>query len=186
MSDYMVEETSGPVAAQYRGVVVAIHWISALLIVAQIWFGLVFEDYARGTPERAFYFEWHKTLGVLILLLAIVRLGVRLFDPPPPYPQDFPRWERMVAVWSHRALYFLMIALPLTGLMIVSKGGATTELVGGYEFPTIPLPAIGEAHEYLAYGMIGLLGLHVVAALYNQFVAGGEVVERMPPFGRKD
>ena len=186
MSDYMVNESSGPLAIKYRGVVVAIHWLSAALIVTQIWFGLVFEDYPRGSDLRTFYFGWHKTLGVIVLLLAIVRLAIRLFDPPPPYPQDFPRKERLFAVWSHRLLYFLMIALPLTGLMAVSKGGATTKLVGGYEFPTIPLPALGEAHEILAYAMIGLLVIHVVAALKNQFVTGGEVAERMWPFGVKD
>ena len=186
MSDYMVEESSGPLAMKYRGVVVAIHWLSAALILAQIWFGFVFDDYPRGSELRSFYFDWHKTLGVAVLLLAIVRLGVRLFDPPPPYPQDFPRWERLFAVWSHRLFYFLIIALPLTGLMLVSKGGPTTELKWGYEFPTIPLPALGEAHEVLAYAICGLLVIHILAALKNQFVTGGEVAERMWPFGIKN
>ncbi len=182
MSDYMVEELSGPMAVRYRGLVVAIHWLSAALVLGQIWLGFTFADLPKGSAERTFYFEWHKTVGVVILLLAIVRLGMRLMNPPPPYPQDFPRWERAVAVWTHRLFYFLIIALPLTGLAAVSKGGSMTKLVGGLQFPTVPVPALGGVHEVLAWGMIVLLGLHILAALKNQFITGGVVAGRMPPF----
>ena len=75
-----------------------------------------------------------------ILLLALIRLAVRLINPPPPYPDELAKWERAFAVWTHRSFYFLLIALPLTGLAAVSKGGPSTELVGGLEVPTIPMP----------------------------------------------
>ncbi len=182
MSDYMIEETSGPVAVRYRSIVVAIHWLAAALIIAQIWLGLTFEEYPRGSDTRTMLFTWHKTVGVAVLLLGVIRLGVRLVNPPPPYPQDFPKWERAVAVWTHRLLYFFMIALPLTGLAAVSKRGPMTELVGGMQFPTLPFPGLGEAHEVLAIAMIGLLIVHILAALKNQFVTGGVVAGRMPPF----
>jgi cytochrome b561 len=182
MGDYMIEESSGPVAVRYRGIVVAIHWLAALLIIAQVWLGFTFGEFERGSPERAFYFEWHKTVGVVILLLGLLRLGVRLVNPPPPYPQDFPMWERAVAVWTHRLFYFLIIALPLSGLAAVSKGGPLTKLVGGLQFPTVPLAGLGETHEVLAFAMIGLFVIHVLAALKNQFVTGGVVAGRMPPF----
>ena len=182
MSDYMIEETSGPVAVRYRGIVVAIHWTAAALILAQIWLGVSFGDYPRGSEMRTLLFNWHKTVGVAVLLLGVLRLGVRLVNPPPPYPQDFPKWERAVAVWTHRLFYVLIIGLPLTGLAAVSKGGAMTDLVGGLRFPTVPVPALGETHEPLAFAMIGLLILHVLAALKNQFITGGVVAGRMPPF----
>lgn len=182
MSDYMIEETSGPVAVRYRGIVVAIHWTAAALILAQIWLGFSFGDYPRGSEMRTLLFNWHKTVGVAVLLLGVLRLGVRLVNPPPPYPQDFPKWERAVAVWTHRLFYVLIIGLPLTGLAAVSKGGAMTDLVGGLRFPTVPVPALGETHEPLAFAMIGLLILHVLAALKNQFITGGVVAGRMPPF----
>ena len=60
-------------------------------------------------------FAWHKTIGALILVLALVRLAYRLKNPPPPFPPELPRWERIAAVWNHRAFYFLLIVLPLTG-----------------------------------------------------------------------
>ena len=184
MADYMVEETSGARAIRYGNLAVAIHWLSAALILTQVYLGFAFSSFPKGTPERAELFTWHKTVGVVILLLALTRLAVRLIDAPPPYPADFPKWERRVAVWTHRIFYFLIIALPLTGLAAVSKGAKSgfTELLGGTWFPVVPIPALGGAHEPLVFATIGLLVIHVLAALKNQFVNRGPVADRMPPF----
>ena len=188
MPDYMVQETSGTRAIRYASLVVAIHWLSAALILTQIWLGFAFGNFPKGSAERAELFTAHKTVGVVILLLALARLAVRLIDAPPPYPDSFPKWERRVAVWSHRTFYFLMIALPLTGLAAVSKRavGGWTELAGGTWFPVVPFPGLGGVHEPLAFAMIGLLVVHVLAALKNRFLAGGPVAGRMPPFQATD
>ena len=183
MSDYMIEETTGRQAVRYKSIVVWIHWITALFVLAQIFIGLKFADMPKG-PERLDLFAWHKTVGVIILLLALIRLSVRLMNPPPPYPADFPKWERAVAVWSHRLFYFLIIALPLTGLAAVSKKavGGMTDLQGGLKFPVVPVPALGGVHELLAWSLIALLVIHVGAALKNQFFSKTDVADRMPPF----
>ncbi|QIK96492.1 cytochrome b [Sphingomonas sp. HDW15A] len=187
MSDYMVSESSGPAAIRYRSTVVWIHWITATLLIAQVVLGFYFSDLPRG-PDRMEVFAWHKTLGAIILLLAFARLGVRLVNPPPPYPQDFPRWERAMAVWNHRIFYILLIALPLTGLLAVS-GRAEDDWVAlkfGLALPAIPgVPKeneFGDVHEVLVFITIGLLVLHVGAALKNQFADRGPVASRMPPF----
>ncbi len=187
MADYMVEETSGSRAIRYSNLAVAIHWLSAALILTQIYLGFAFGNFPKGSAERAELFTAHKTVGVVILLLALTRLAVRLIDAPPPYPADFPKWERRVAVWTHRAFYFFMIAMPLTGLAAVSERakGGLTELAGGTWFPVVPIPSLGEIHEPLAFAMIALLVLHVLAALKNQFLTGGPVADRMPPFRSK-
>lgn len=184
MSDYMVVETSGRRAIRYAPIVIAIHWLSAALILTQIWLGFAFSDAPKGSLERTELFAWHKTVGVTILLLALARLAVRLIEAPPPYPEDLPKWERAVAVWSHRLLYVLIIGLPLTGLAAVSKRavGGMTDLVWGMRFPVLPIPGIGESHEVLAFSLIGLLVIHVAAALKNQFINRGPVADRMPPF----
>jgi len=188
MSDYMVSETSGPVAFRYRKIVMWIHWITAILVIMQVYIGFTFHDMPRGTPERAFVFGWHKTWGALILVLALARLSVRLMNPPPPYPADFPRWRRFIAVWSHRLFYFLLIALPLTGLAAVSgrAEGGWVDLQLGLKLPAIPGIAkeneFGEVHEVLVWTTLGLLAIHVAAALWNQFVDKGPVAGRMWPF----
>src|SRR5688500_9758186 len=139
MSDYMVEETTGRAVVRYKPVVVLIHWLTAALIVWQVYLGFTFHEMPRG-PARMEMFTWHKTVGATILVLALLRLAVRLLSPPPPFPVDLPKWERFFAVWNHRIFYFLIIALPLTGLIAVSGGAdsATTSLVGGIPLPLVP------------------------------------------------
>jgi len=187
MADYMVEESSGLRAVRYRSIVVWIHWITALAVIAQVVLGVTFSDMPRG-PERMEVFTWHKTLGATILLLALLRLAVRLMNPPPPYPSDFPKWERFLAVWNHRLFYILLIALPLTGLAAVSGRAedGTVPLLWGLSLPAIPgIPEeneFGDAHEVLVLVTLALVALHVSAALYNQFGSRTEVADRMPPF----
>ena len=188
MSDYMVSESTGPRAVRYRRVVMWIHWITALLVIVQVYIGFTFHDLPRGSEERAFLFGWHKTWGALILLLALVRLAIRLINPPPPYPSDYPKWQRFVAVWNHRLFYFLLVALPLTGLAAVSghakDGWVPLQL--GLKLPAIPGIApdneFHEVHETLVWVTIALFVLHVSAALYNQFLSSTNVADRMWPF----
>ena len=188
MSEYKVEGSSGPDGARYRRVVMWIHWITAILLIMQVYIGFVFHDLPRGSEERAFVFGWHKTWGVLILLLALARLGVRLMNPPPPYPSDFPGWRRLIARWTHRLFYLLLIALPLTGLAAVSGRAESgwVELQLGLQAPAIPgIPKendLGDVHEALVWVTLALLAVHVTAALWNQFVDKGPVAGRMWPF----
>ena len=181
--DGMVDANSGNVPVRYSGLVVAIHWISAMLIVSQIIIGLKFADMPKG-PDKFALFDWHKTIGVVILLLAVTWLIVRLTHRPPPFPADFPRWERAAAVWNHRLFYFLMLALPITGLAMISDHAVNgmTQLKFGIPFPVIPIAVPDEAHSLLAWAWIGLLVLHVLAALKQQFIDRTIVADRMPPF----
>ena len=133
-------------------------------------------------------FAVHKLLGALILVLALVRLAVRLMNPPPPYPSDFPKWERFIAVWNHRLFYFMLIALPLTGLAAVSGRAVdgSVPLMFGLSLPAIPgIPKeneFGDIHEILVWTTLALVVIHVSAALYNQFASSTNVADRMPPF----
>lgn len=187
MSDYMVQETTGRAVVRYRPIVVWIHWITALLLVTQVYVGFTFHDMPRG-PERGEWFTWHKTIGATILLLALLRLGVRLINPPPPFPVDLPKWERFFAVWNHRIFYFLIIALPLTGLAAVSGRAedGTVPLLWGLSLPAIPgIPEendFGGVHEVLVWVTLALLVIHVTAALKHQFFLPNRVAGRMPPF----
>lgn len=181
---------------RYNNVAAAIHWITAALVLLQIYVGFTFHGMERG-PARGEWFTWHKTIGATILILALVRLAWRLTHKPPPFPPELPAWERHAAVWNHRAFYFLLIALPLTGLAAVSGGadGATTALAGGIPLPLIPglSEAAGDAsgtiHEWLVKITIALLVLHVAAALKHQFIDNrhiGRTAGRMPPFQPRD
>ena len=171
------------------------HWLIVALLVTQVVLGFAFAEFLpRGTPQRMEVLTWHKTLGATILVLTLVRLGYRLKNPPPPYPDDMPAWRRHAGVWTHRLLYFLMIALPLTGLIAVSgrAKGWFTPLVGGLPLPVVPAideatgEMSGEVHEFLVWSTIALLVLHIGAGLYEAFVARDGVGYRMPPFRSRD
>lgn len=173
---------------RYSNVAVTLHWLIVVLLLTQVWLGFTFHDMPQG-PERGQFFTWHKTVGATILVLTLIRLSYRLMNPPPAYPAEMPAWRRAAAVWSHRLIYFLMIALPLTGLIAVSgrTEGWSTPLIGGIPLPVVP--GVGEAtgdlsgdvHMLLVWTIIALLALHVGAALYEQFFARVGVAYRMPP-----
>ena len=113
---------------RYSNAAVTIHWLTAALVVAQVILGFAFAELLPDGPTSDMVFTWHTTIGATILLLALVRLGYRLKNPPPPFPPDLPKWRRYVAVWNHRLFYFVLIVLPLTGLLAVSgmaKGPTT-------------------------------------------------------------
>ena len=187
--DYMVSESTGLRAVRYKKIVVWIHWITALVVVTQVVIGFMFHRvYEQGTPERMEMLAWHKTVGALILVLALIRLAVRLMNPPPPYPSDFPKWERFAAVWSHRLFYVMLIVLPLTGLAAVSGRAVDGKvpLLFGLSLPAFPgIPKdneFGDVHMVLVWITLALVVLHVSAALYNQFRSSTNVADRMPPF----
>lgn len=182
------EATRQPRLWRYSNVAVTLHWLVAALIVAQVWVGFTFHDMPRG-PARMDLFTWHKTIGATILLLGLVRLAYRLKNPPPPFPEELPKWERFAAVWNHRAFYFLIIALPLTGLIAVSGAadGSTTPLKFGLALPLIPGigetggELSGEMHVILVYSTLALLVLHVGAAV-KHLILPNRAAGRMPPF----
>ena len=186
MSDYMVEQTTGDATVRYSHGAATFHWLTVVLVLAQIYVGFTFSDLPKGTPERAEMFTIHKTLGATILIVTLLRLAYRLINAPPPYPSDMPKWDRFIAVWSHRVVYTALIALPLTGLIAVS-GRATSgwvDLMWGLQLPALPIgdgEVFGEVHEILVFVTIALLVVHVAAAIYHHLIVRDAASGRMPP-----
>ena len=174
---------------RYSNTAVALHWITVLLVLAQATLGFIFKFSGDG-PARNEVFLWHKTVGVVILLAALVRLAYRLKNPPPPFPPELPAWERIAAVWNHRLFYTLLIAMPIVGFVAVSgfADGPTTPLLGGIQVPVIPGISreagelAGDVHRWAAFLLIALILLHVAAALKHQFADHWRGSARMPPF----
>jgi cytochrome b561 len=174
---------------RYSNTAVALHWITVVLVLLQAYLGFTFALSGPG-PARDGIFIWHKTIGIVILLVALARLAYRLKNPPPPFPPELSAWERVAAVWNHRMFYALLIAMPIVGFVAVSgyASGPTTPLLGGIEVPVIPGiskdigDVAGEVHELAAYLLVALIVLHVAAALKHQFVDKWRGSARMPPF----
>lgn len=189
MSDRAIEAREQHGLRRYSNMAVAFHWVTVAFVLFQIWLGFSFADMERG-PERANLFTWHRSIGALILLIALARLTYRLMNPPPPYPPELPRWERVAGTWNHRLFYLLLIALPIGGLLAVSgrTEGPTITLLGGIAIPKVPGitqqmgATAGDIHAAAAWLLVGLIALHAAAALKHQFFDHNRASGRMPPF----
>lgn len=186
---------------RYANVSVALHWIIALLIVVQIGLGWYFNEVLPDhSAAQAALVGVHVSVGLTVLLLVLVRIGVRLTHPAPPLPRGMPRWERLLAASSHGLFYVLLLVLPLTGWAIVSlrKGPI---LFWGLPWPRLAGVAqlvadrasrksLQHLHVYVLIWIVLInLALHVAGALKHQF-DGRPVLWRMIPFldagGRPD
>jgi len=189
MSDRATEAREQHPLRRYSNTAVAFHWLTAALVLFQLWLGFSFADMERG-PERANLFTWHRTIGAVILILVLARLTYRLLNPPPPYPPELPRWERVAGTWNHRLFYLLLIVMPIGGLVAVSGLSKAPDitLLGGTTIPKIPgiSEQLGElaagVHSAAAFLLVALILLHAAAALKHQFVDRNRASGRMPPF----
>jgi cytochrome b561 len=189
MADRAIEARPQEQLLRYSNVNVAFHWVTAAFVFFQLWLGFSFADLEQGT-RRASLFTWHRTIGALIFLIVLARLTYRLTNPPPPYPPQLPKWERVAGTWNHRLFYLLLIGLPIGGLIAVSghTQGPTITLLGGIAIPKIPgisreLGEIaGEAHSAGAWLLCALIALHAAAGLKHQFIDKNRAAGRMPPF----
>lgn len=185
-------------AERYTGVAVALHWLIAALVIGQLVGGFYMHDLPKERAELKFeLYQWHKSFGVTILFLTLVRIAWRLTHRPPDLPAGMSAFEKIAARGVHAGFYLLLIAAPLVGWAVVSSSpfadSVQTYLFGVIHWPHLPFfenvadrkelsHDFAEIHEYLAFGMIGLLGLHVAAALKHHFVNKDGVLGRMLPF----
>lgn len=165
-----------------------LHWLMAVMIVSMLFIGV---GMVTSVSERH---DWllriHKPLGIAILLLAVLRLIVRLRNPPPPLPADLPAVQKWAAYASHYLLYALMLAIPLVGWAMLSAGGYPVMLSHSLRLPPIfPLSAtafaiLRHAHAWLAMLLFLTFLAHLGAALYHGLIRRDGVLSSMTGVGR--
>jgi len=181
---------------RYTFIAMVLHWLVAILMlcnVALIWSVDLLPD-ERIRPV----IDAHKSIGITVLGLVLLRLLWRAANPPPPLPDAYPRWEKAAAHSAHVALYLLILAMPLSGWMHDSAWKAAGEIpmywFGLFQWPRIgwimqldPVfkerlhDVFGAAHVWLAYLLYALFVLHVGAALKHQFWDRHAELQRMLP-----
>lgn len=172
---------------RYTSTAIALHWLMAVLIIANFTLGVVMVDIPGITSDKLRYFSWHKWAGVTILLLATLRLLWRLAHPAPPLPDTMPAWEKAAARLSHHLLYVLLFAVPLSGYFYSLAAGVPVVYFGVIELPVLigRDPALKELLETTHFGLNMLLAatvaVHVLAALKHQFIDRDTVFRRMLP-----
>jgi cytochrome b561/polyisoprenoid-binding protein YceI len=170
--------------ARYSAGAILLHWLIALALAFQLAVG-----FAMPKDERGFaLYQLHKSVGVTILLLTLLRLAWRLTHRPPPAVEG--GFNGFLAKAVHVLLYAFMICAPLTGWAMVSTDPIRipTVLFGTVPWPHLPLPAglneaMEESHELIAWIGIALFLLHVAGALRHQFLVRDGLLRRMAPAG---
>jgi cytochrome b561 len=179
--------------SRYSTVAIWLHWIIAILILANVALGFGHEWVAKPISRQMMWF--HQSIGLTVLILSGLRLCWRLGHPVPALPDHMPGWEKVIARLTHWGFYVLMVGLPLAGWAMRSASPKNPPIpFWGVNFPKIPgfdgmteaarktlTHQFGETHEVLAWIAIVLVVLHVAAALKHQFWNKDVVVHHMLP-----
>lgn len=167
----------------------SLHWLMAALILVQLVLGPIAEE-MRFSPTKLELFVWHKSIGISVLLLVVLRLAWRLGNSPPAESPGIAPWESRLAKLGHAALYLLMFAVPLSGWWI-----SDTSRIPFRWFWTVPLPDLlpadgdmselaEDVHEALTRALMVVVAVHVLAALRHHFLLRNATLVRMLGFGR--
>ncbi|HIF50123.1 MAG TPA: cytochrome b [Thiotrichaceae bacterium] len=169
---------------RYNTTAVIIHWIMAILIIMMIGLGLYMTGLEKGSAERSWFFGLHKSLGLTLALLAIIRLVWKMRSISPALPDFVAPIQRKTAIATHHLLYLMMFIQPVSGYISSSFSGYKTKFWG------IPLPHWGskqpelnklftEIHEISAFCLTALLVLHICGVIYHMHRKETQLLRRM-------
>lgn len=172
---------------RYGAAAKLLHWLILALLVAQYAVAWTMPDIGPGTQPETLI-DLHMSLGLTILAVAAMRLIVRILYPVPLISDNVPAWQQWSARASHGLLYVILFALPLLGWFAASGRGWAIDFWGA-NAPRLMgksdwAGALGDDHTYLSYVLLGLVGLHVLAALYHHVWLRDRVLVRMLPGGQ--
>ena len=170
---------------RYSGTAIALHWATAVLIVANLLLGLSMVALPIS-PQKLQWYIWHKWVGITVFLLTSARLGWRAVRPPPP-PVAMPEWQRRAAAVSHLLLYILLLVTPISGWLYSSATGVQVVYLG-----VLPLPdlvpkdkalagTLRATHVALNSVLFLLVCVHAAAAIKHHFVDRDTALSRILP-----
>ena len=190
----MTETVPAPSPRRYTAIAIGLHWLIALGVLGLLAIGLAMTQLDLAPMRRFQLYQWHKSVGITVLLLSLLRLGWRLTHRPPPLPATLPPIERRGAHAVHGLLYGLIIGMPLVGWALVSASpfNIPTVLYGLVPWPHLPvLPDLPDKapieaglkllHAAGAWILIGLFVLHAGAAMRHHLILRDDTLRRMLP-----
>jgi cytochrome b561 len=189
---------AGAERSTYSTVAITLHWLIALGMLTNI--GLAWYFGTLKGPAEVAPLALHKSIGITVLLLTLLRIGWRLTHPAPPLPDAMQTWEKWAAKTTHFVFYLLLLAMPLSGWAMVSASPLIrvhpTVLFGVIPWPAVPYPGLDSdqlhgarklfntTHSTLALVAYATIVLHVAAALKHQIIDRDDVLSRMIPLLR--
>jgi cytochrome b561 len=165
--------------ARYGSVAITIHWLSAIVILALFVTGLLAEGQVDPQAQLALV-RFHVPLGVAVLVLTLLRIiWWWVADRRPALPADQPEWQKLAAKAAHIALYLLVLLLAASGIATLVLSGALPAIIAGATLPDFDTVLPRLVHGVVSKVMLGLLALHIGAALYHQLVRRDRLLARM-------
>lgn len=165
----------------------ALHWLIVLLVLALAIVGLTMVELPK-TPKYFWVYTLHKSVGVTVLALVLLRIGWRLYAGAPKPVPGTPRWQERVASLTHWALYALVLAMPVSGWLFDSASGLRPfRLFGLVEMPKLVAPdeairdVARDAHELLFWVLVALVAVHAAAAFHHHVFRQDATLLRMLP-----
>lgn len=175
----------GLMMQRYTGAAMAIHWLMALIIIGLLAVGLWMVELPLA-PLKFEVYQWHKSFGLFVLILLIVRVGWRWTNPVPMMGENMPKWQVRVAEMTHFLLYFLMVAMPISGWVMSDAAGYSPRFFGLWvpqiwvQDQTVVFWA-KEVHEIMGKMLIGLIVVHGGAAVFHHLIQRDDILLRMVP-----
>jgi len=166
---------------------IALHWLTAILVLGLLLVGFLMESLPNSPFKRDVY-VWHKSFGLIVGGLTLLRIGWRLAQPSPALPAAMGVWQRFAAHAGHTGLYLLLLLMPLSGALYNYASNFSTPL---FDFTLLEragsvdreLRALsGAIHEYAAWAFVALLLAHAAAALSHHYRLKDSVLRRMAPW----
>jgi cytochrome b561 len=170
----------------YTRTAVFLHWLLVAALFGQIAFGWFLESVPRNTPARTIYVNLHKSTGLVIALLILLRVYWRLRHAAPPLPSWMPGWERRIAKSSHMLLYVCMLLMPTSGYLASNFSKFGVNFFNKIKFPPWGIDdqsiynVLNGTHVVTSYVFVTLIGLHILAALRHLLLRDG-IFTRMWP-----
>nr|WP_018424580.1 cytochrome b [Paraburkholderia tuberum] len=170
---------------RYAGLLIALHWLIALGIVGLLALGLYMVGLPKGLPVKATLINLHKSLGLTVFLLVLLRIVARLVLHRPPLP-PMPPWQRAAARTTQGLLYVGMVAMPLAGYLGSSFNTYGTRFWGillpkwGWDDAHLRALFFG-LHHAIGFALIVLIVLHVAGAFKHQWIDRDNLLARMLP-----
>lgn len=168
---------------RYAGSMIVLHWLIALCIIGMLALGLYMVGLPKGLPLKATLINLHKSLGLTIFLLVLLRIMARATHKPPPLP-PMRAWQRAAARTTQGLLYVAMVAMPLTGYLGSSFNRYGTRFWGialpkwGWDDAVLRGRFFG-AHQVIAYVFIALIVVHLAGVIKHQWIDRDKLIARM-------
>lgn len=172
--------------ARYGSLTIGLHWLMLLLFIGVYGTIELRELFEKGSDPREALKTWHFMLGMLVFLLVWLRIAARLSGPTPAIVPEPVAWQQLASKLMHLALYVLMIAMPISGWLLLSASGKPIPFFG-LELPALIgenkdlAKQIKELHEFFGTAGYFLIGLHALAALQHHYMVRDNTLTRMLP-----